>query len=157
MAMQPLEPAIRHAVTMLGWSALVLSASTLLIAALDVPFQLFDHSQKLRMSMQQVRDDQNPGSAIPPLEHLLPEVDVGVLVEALVGLVQEDQLRPVQRAEDDVELLLGPARELPGRDSRARPPPELRCQVVPGRRGSAPANSVDCTEEAEVLVGGQQG
>ena len=57
MAMQPLEPAIRHAVTVLGWSALALSASTLLIAAVDVPFQVMDHTKKLRMTMQQVRDE----------------------------------------------------------------------------------------------------
>jgi flagellar biosynthetic protein FlhB len=68
MAMQPLEPAIRHAVTMLGWSALVLSASTLLIAALDVPFQLFDHAQKLRMSMQQVRDELKESEGRPEVK-----------------------------------------------------------------------------------------
>jgi flagellar biosynthetic protein FlhB len=57
MAREPLEPAIRHALWILGWSALALSASTLLIAAVDVPFQLFDHAQKLRMTTQQVRDE----------------------------------------------------------------------------------------------------
>ncbi len=57
MATQPLEPAIRHAVTVLGWSGLALSASTLLIAAVDVPFQVMDHTKKLRMTMQQVRDE----------------------------------------------------------------------------------------------------
>ncbi len=68
MAMQPLEPAIHHAVTMLGWSALALSASTLLIAAVDVPFQLFDHAQKLRMTMQQVRDEMKESEGRPEVK-----------------------------------------------------------------------------------------
>ena len=68
MAMQPLEPAIRHAVTLLGWSALALSASTLLIAAVDVPFQLFDHAQKLRMTMQQVRDEMKESEGRPEVK-----------------------------------------------------------------------------------------
>jgi len=68
MAMQPLEPAIRHAVTLLGWSALALSASTLLIAAVDVPFQLFDHAQKMRMTMQQVRDELKESEGRPEVK-----------------------------------------------------------------------------------------
>ena len=68
MEMQPLEPAIHHAVTMLGWSGLALSASTLLIAALDVPFQLFDHAQKLRMTMQQVRDELKESEGRPEVK-----------------------------------------------------------------------------------------
>jgi len=57
MSAQPLEPALRHAVVVVGWSGIALSASTLLIAAVDVPFQLFDHGRKLRMTTQQVRDE----------------------------------------------------------------------------------------------------
>lgn len=68
MAMQPLEPAIRHAVMLLGWSALALSASTLLIAAIDVPFQLFDHAQKMRMTMQQVRDELKESEGRPEVK-----------------------------------------------------------------------------------------
>lgn len=54
---EPLGPAVRHALSVIAWSALALSASTLLIAAVDVPFQLADHARKLRMTTQQVRDE----------------------------------------------------------------------------------------------------
>lgn len=54
---EPAGPAIVHALRLVGQAALVLSASTLLIAAVDVPFQLFDHARKLRMTTQQVRDE----------------------------------------------------------------------------------------------------
>jgi hypothetical protein len=68
MAMQSLEPAIRHAVTLIAWSAIALSASTLLIAAVDVPFQLFDHARKLRMTVQQVRDELKESEGRPEVK-----------------------------------------------------------------------------------------
>lgn len=54
---EALEPAVVHALLIIGWSVLALSAATLLIAAVDVPFQIYDHARKLRMTTQQVRDE----------------------------------------------------------------------------------------------------
>ena len=68
MAVQPLEPALRHSLRVLGWSALALSASTLLIAAVDVPFQIFDHARKLRMSTQQIRDEMKETEGKPEIK-----------------------------------------------------------------------------------------
>ena len=36
---------------------MVLSASLLLIAAIDIPFQLWDHSKNLKMTLQEVKDE----------------------------------------------------------------------------------------------------
>ena len=68
MARQPLEPALVHSLQVIGWSALALSASTLLIAAVDVPFQIFDHAKKLRMSTQQVRDEMKETEGKPEIK-----------------------------------------------------------------------------------------
>jgi flagellar biosynthetic protein FlhB len=68
MAQEPLEPAIHHAAYLVLWAALALSASTLLIAAVDVPFQLFDHAGKLRMTTQQVRDEMKESEGRPEVK-----------------------------------------------------------------------------------------
>ena len=68
MGREPLEPAVHHALWITGWAALALSASTLLIAAADVPFQLFDHARKLRMSTQQVRDEMKETEGRPEVK-----------------------------------------------------------------------------------------
>jgi flagellar biosynthetic protein FlhB len=47
---------------------LALSASTLLIAAVDIPFQLFDHAGKLRMTTQQVRDEMKESEGRPEVK-----------------------------------------------------------------------------------------
>lgn len=68
MAREPLEPAIHHATYLVLWSTLALSASTLLIAAVDVPFQIFDHAGKLRMTTQQVRDELKESEGRPEVK-----------------------------------------------------------------------------------------
>ena len=45
------------AVKIVGWSVLGLCASTLLISMVDVPFQLWDHNRKLKMTRQEIKDE----------------------------------------------------------------------------------------------------
>ncbi|MFZ5466210.1 MAG: flagellar biosynthesis protein FlhB [Pseudomonadota bacterium] len=45
------------AMEILGWGFLLMSASTLLIAAFDVPYQLWEHIKQLRMTKQEIRDE----------------------------------------------------------------------------------------------------
>jgi flagellar biosynthetic protein FlhB len=54
---QSLALALQHGAWLLGQSFLVVSSTLILIAAIDVPFQLWDHSQKLKMTLQEVRDE----------------------------------------------------------------------------------------------------
>lgn len=57
MVFQPTENAIAHAVEILAWSFLFIAASTLIIAAIDVPFQIYSHTKKLRMTMQEIKEE----------------------------------------------------------------------------------------------------
>ncbi|MGG2396219.1 flagellar biosynthesis protein FlhB [Pseudomonas sp. SH1-B] len=57
IANEPVEPAILHSLQVVGWSAFWLSCGLILIAAVDVPFQLWSHKQKLMMTKQEVRDE----------------------------------------------------------------------------------------------------
>ncbi|SHK38757.1 flagellar biosynthetic protein FlhB [Marinobacter antarcticus] len=57
IAEEPTVPAMEHVLWTLGWSFFLLSCSTIIIAIIDVPFQLFDHQKKLRMTKQEVKDE----------------------------------------------------------------------------------------------------
>ncbi|ROU01763.1 flagellar type III secretion system protein FlhB [Marinobacter sp. R17] len=50
-------PAMEHVLWTLGWSFFLLSCATIIIAAIDVPFQIYDHQKKLRMTKQEVKDE----------------------------------------------------------------------------------------------------
>jgi flagellar biosynthetic protein FlhB len=54
---QSLWLAMENGAWLLGMSFLVVSSALILVAAIDVPFQLWDHSQKLKMTLQEVRDE----------------------------------------------------------------------------------------------------
>ncbi|MFB2705712.1 MULTISPECIES: flagellar biosynthesis protein FlhB [Marinobacter] len=57
IAEEPIVPAMAHVVWTLGWSFLILSCATIVIAMIDVPFQIYDHQKKLRMTKQEVKDE----------------------------------------------------------------------------------------------------
>ena len=54
---EPLFPALAHTAAVLGWIFLVLTLPMLLVAGVDVPFQLFEHTRQLRMTRQEVKDE----------------------------------------------------------------------------------------------------
>lgn len=54
---EPVEAGLSHAGYILGISFIVLSAALIAIAAVDVPFQLWQHAKQLRMTRQEVKDE----------------------------------------------------------------------------------------------------
>ncbi|WP_454255330.1 flagellar biosynthesis protein FlhB [Pseudomonas sp. Marseille-Q8238] len=68
IANEPLESAILHSAQIVGWSALWLASGLILIAAVDVPFQLWDSKQKLKMTKQEVRDEYKDSEGKPEVK-----------------------------------------------------------------------------------------
>jgi flagellar biosynthesis protein FlhB len=54
---EPLREALAHGVHMCALALLILSAVLIVIAAIDVPFQLWDHSRRLRMTREELREE----------------------------------------------------------------------------------------------------
>lgn len=54
---QSVEVAIAHSVLIIGWAFLVISLSMIFISLIDVPFQIHDYTQKLKMTLQEVKDE----------------------------------------------------------------------------------------------------
>jgi flagellar biosynthetic protein FlhB len=50
-------PAIKTVVWTMGWSFFLLACATIIIAAIDVPFQIYSHQKKLKMTKQEVKDE----------------------------------------------------------------------------------------------------
>ncbi|HBM10596.1 flagellar biosynthesis protein FlhB [Pseudomonas sp. Choline-3u-10] len=68
IAKQPLDLAIMHSVEVVGWCALWMACGLILIAAVDVPFQLWDNKQKLMMTKQEVRDEYKDSEGKPEVK-----------------------------------------------------------------------------------------
>lgn len=57
LANEDVHRGVIHSLEISAWAAILLSASTILIAIVDIPFQIWDHSKKLKMSLQEVKDE----------------------------------------------------------------------------------------------------
>ncbi len=65
---EPLYFAISHTSNLLVWGFITISAAMIIIALADVPFQLWDHSQQIKMTFQEVRDDSKDTEGDPELK-----------------------------------------------------------------------------------------
>ncbi len=49
--------ALSDGLRMVGWASLLIASTMILMAAIDVPFQLWQHRKELKMTQQEVRDE----------------------------------------------------------------------------------------------------
>ena len=70
----PMELAIIQALQVVGWSALWMAAGLLLIAGLDVPFQLWQSHKKLKMTKQEVTDEYKNSEGKPEVKQRIRQL-----------------------------------------------------------------------------------
>jgi flagellar biosynthetic protein FlhB len=68
LGLEPPRAAIAHAVSLTGYALLMLAGTLGLIAAVDVPWQLFQHSKQLRMTRQEVREEMKESEGSPEVK-----------------------------------------------------------------------------------------
>ncbi|MEO9273540.1 flagellar biosynthesis protein FlhB [Marinomonas sp. 5E14-1] len=57
LTFQSIQLAISHGIDVVIWSFIFVSLALVLIAAIDVPFQIWSHKEKLKMTKQEVKDE----------------------------------------------------------------------------------------------------
>lgn len=65
---EPANLAILHTFKIIAWGFLLLSASLLLVAMLDVPYQLWTHQKELKMTKQEIRDESKESEGSPEVK-----------------------------------------------------------------------------------------
>ena len=89
IAKQPLDLAIMHSVEVVGWCALWMACGLILIAAVDVPFQLWDNKQKLMMTKQEVRDEYKDTEGKPEVKSRIRQVQREMAERRMMQAVPE--------------------------------------------------------------------
>ncbi|MFT2110265.1 flagellar biosynthesis protein FlhB [Marinomonas sp. 2405UD68-3] len=57
LTFQTIDLAVVHALDILIWAFIFISLPLLLIAAIDVPYQIWSHAEKMKMTKQEVKDE----------------------------------------------------------------------------------------------------
>jgi len=68
LAAEPPAAGMAHLVQLLGKSFLILAGSMALVAALDVPFQIWDNARKMRMTREEVRKENKETEGDPQVK-----------------------------------------------------------------------------------------
>ena len=89
IANEPLDQAIIHSVQVVGWSAMWMACGLLLIAAVDVPIQLWQAKQKLMMTKQEVRDEYKDTEGKPEVKQRIRQVQREISQRRMMAAVPE--------------------------------------------------------------------
>ncbi|HVO48131.1 MAG TPA: flagellar biosynthesis protein FlhB [Steroidobacteraceae bacterium] len=65
---EPISMALVHAASLTGYAFLMLAGTLGLIAAVDVPWQLWQHTQRLRMTRQEIREEMKESEGSPEIK-----------------------------------------------------------------------------------------
>ncbi|RYZ81538.1 MAG: flagellar biosynthesis protein FlhB, partial [Moraxellaceae bacterium] len=65
---EPVNVAIIHSAEISAYAAIALSACTLIIAAFDVPLQIYEYNKKLKMSKQELKDESKDTDGKPEVK-----------------------------------------------------------------------------------------
>lgn len=68
LGMQPIEAAVSDSLRMTIRAVLGVSCGMILVAAIDVPYQLFEHSRKLKMTKQEVKEEMKDSEGKPEVK-----------------------------------------------------------------------------------------
>lgn len=89
MQHEPTLTAMAHALDVLAWSVLWISCAMIFITLVDIPIQIFDHSQKLRMTMQQVKDEMKDTDGRPEVKQRIRQLQYQMAQNRMMSDVPE--------------------------------------------------------------------
>ena len=65
---EPLVQSLPHMANLLVWSFLAISSVLVFIALIDVPFQIYDYTQQLKMTFQEIKDENKDTEGNPDVK-----------------------------------------------------------------------------------------
>lgn len=68
LGQEPLDQAIAHTITIAGKALIAITAGLLIIAGIDVPYQLYTHAKQLKMSRQEIREEHKESEGSPEVK-----------------------------------------------------------------------------------------
>lgn len=86
---QALRPALAHSLQLSISAAIILAATTIVIAMVDVPFQMWDHTQKLKMSRQDIKDEVKDSEGKPEVKSRIRQLQREMAQRRMMASVPE--------------------------------------------------------------------
>ena len=89
LGFETIEGGIVHAVTILGWSFFMLTWALVFIAAIDVPFQIYQNKKQMKMTMQEVKDEHKDTEGKPEVKGRIRQAQREISQRRMMAAVPE--------------------------------------------------------------------
>jgi flagellar biosynthetic protein FlhB len=89
IAHEPLELAVIHSLQLVGWSTLWMACGLIIIAAVDVPVQLWQSHKKLLMTKQEVRDEHKDQEGRPEVKQRIRQLQREMSQRRMMAAIPE--------------------------------------------------------------------
>ncbi len=89
LASEGVQEAIVHSIELSIWAAVIISASTIFIAIIDIPFQIHEHVKKLKMSRQDVKDELKDTDGKPEVKAKIRQLQHQMAQQRMMSAVPE--------------------------------------------------------------------
>ena len=89
LSKEAVERAVMHSLNLAVWAAILLSAATLFVAAIDIPIQIFEHTKKLKMSKQDVKDEMKDSEGKPEVKGKIRQMQMQMAQNRMMSSVPE--------------------------------------------------------------------
>lgn len=89
IAHEPMEMAIVHSLQLVGWSTLWMAFGLVIIAAVDVPVQLWEAHNKLLMTKQEVRDEHKDNEGRPEVKQRIRQLQREMSQRRMMSAIPE--------------------------------------------------------------------
>lgn len=86
---QDVLPAMSHATEIVIWAFLIMSLSMIIISLIDVPFQIYDYTQKLKMTLQEVKDEMKNTEGKPEVKGRIRQLQREISQRKMMSAVPE--------------------------------------------------------------------
>ncbi len=89
LSSESVKAGIEHSITLSLWAAIFLSAATIVIAAIDIPFQVWEHKKKLKMSRQDIKDELKDTEGKPEVKGKMRQMQMQMAQSRMMAAVPD--------------------------------------------------------------------
>ncbi|MDX1694204.1 MAG: flagellar biosynthesis protein FlhB [Ketobacteraceae bacterium] len=89
LGFETVEGAIIHSITILGWAFFMLTWALVFIAAIDVPFQIYQNKKQMKMTKQEVKDEHKDTEGKPEVKSRIRQAQREVSQRRMMAAVPE--------------------------------------------------------------------
>lgn len=89
LGLEPVNQAIAHSGRLIFWGFFSVSTAMILIAAVDVPFQLWNHKRQLKMTKQEVKQENKDTDGSPELKGRIRRTQMEIAMRRMMEAVPE--------------------------------------------------------------------